>query len=187
MEFPPTEYDVFDAREFENARARGAGDYVMEVMLQMRPNGKCLDHFRVALTGTVLETQVKATNVFRAPILAKYRLTFQAWPRDLRIRRNMTSTEWTDVYTAISANEVFVSMEETGESAPTEEIKAAFEGIKESFNKSDQVRGGRRPRQQDVVGASVPASHGRGPESENDLHRVRINCAVVRIRSNRNC
>jgi hypothetical protein len=136
MEFPPAEYDVFDAREFENARARGAGDYVMEVMLQMRPNGRCLDHFRVALTGTVLETQVKATNVFRAPILAKYRLTFQAWPRDLRIRRNMTSTEWTDVYTAISANEVFVSMEETGESAPTEEIKAVFEGIKESFNKS---------------------------------------------------
>ncbi len=140
MEFPPAEYDVFDAREFKNARARGAGDYVLEVMLQMRPNGRCLDHFRVALTGTVLETQVKATNVFRAPILAKYRLTFQAWPRDLRIRRNMTSTEWTDVYTAISANEVFVSMEETGENVPAEEIKAAFEGIKESFNKSAATR-----------------------------------------------
>jgi hypothetical protein len=42
MEFPPAEYDVFNAREFENARARGAGDYVMEVMLQMRPNGRCL-------------------------------------------------------------------------------------------------------------------------------------------------
>jgi hypothetical protein len=52
-----------DAREFENARPQGAGDAVMEVMLQMRPNGRCLDHFRVALTGTVLETQVKATNV----------------------------------------------------------------------------------------------------------------------------
>jgi hypothetical protein len=110
MEFPPVKYDVFDAREFENARPRGAGDAVMEVMLQMRPNGRCLDHFRVALTGTVLETQVKVTNVFRAPILAKYRLTFQVWPRDLRIRRNMTSTEWTDVYTAIFANEVLVSM-----------------------------------------------------------------------------
>ncbi len=98
----------------------------MEVMLQMRPNGRCLDHFRVALTGTVLKTQVKATNIFRAPILAKYRLTFQAWPRDLRIRRNMTSTEWTDVYTAISANEVHVSTEESGENVPAEEIKAAF-------------------------------------------------------------
>jgi hypothetical protein len=135
MEFPPLEYDVFDASEFETARPRGPGDAVMEVMLQMRPNGRCLDHFRVALTGTHLDTQVKATNVFRAPILAKHRLTFQAWPRDLRIRRNMTSTEWTDVYTAISANEVLVSMEETGENVLTEEIMAAFEGIKEAHNK----------------------------------------------------
>ncbi len=52
----------------------------------------------------------------------------------------MTSTEWTDVYTAISANEVFVSMEETGQNVPAEEIKAAFEGIKESFNKSAATR-----------------------------------------------
>ncbi len=44
----------------------------------------------------------------------------------------------------------------------------------------DQVRGGRRPRQQDVVGASDPASHCRGPEGKADLHRVRINCVVVR-------
>jgi hypothetical protein len=50
----------------------------MEVMLQMRPNGRCLDHFRISLTGQHLDTQVKATNVFRAPVLAKYRLTFQA-------------------------------------------------------------------------------------------------------------
>jgi hypothetical protein len=76
----------------------------MEVMLQMRPNGRCLDHFRIALTGTHLDTQVKAANVFKAPILAKYRLTLQAWPRDLRIRRNMTTTEWWDVYTSIFAN-----------------------------------------------------------------------------------
>ena len=53
----------------------------------------------------------------------------------------------------------------------------------------DQVRGGCRPRQQDVVGASVPASHGRGSESEADLHRVRINCVMCKlcIHSNRNC
>jgi hypothetical protein len=42
-------------------RARLAGDAVMEVMLQMRPNGRCLDHYRIALDGTVLETQVNAT------------------------------------------------------------------------------------------------------------------------------
>ncbi len=75
MEFPPETYDVFDSEQFETARERLTGDAVMEVMLQMRPNGRCLDHYRIALDGTVLETQVNATSVFRAPVLAKYRLT----------------------------------------------------------------------------------------------------------------
>jgi hypothetical protein len=75
MEFPPETYDVFEADQFKTARARLTGDAVMEVMLQMRPNGRCLDHYRIALDGTVLETQVVATSVFRAPVLAIYRLT----------------------------------------------------------------------------------------------------------------
>ena len=70
MEFPPESYDVFDSDLFETARARLAGDAVMEVMLQMRPNGRCLDHYRIALDGTVLETQVNAMSVFRSPVLA---------------------------------------------------------------------------------------------------------------------
>jgi hypothetical protein len=97
MEFPPETYDVFEANQFETARARLAGDAFMEVMLQMRPNGRCLDHYRIALDGTVLETQVVAPSAFRAPVLAKYRLTYQAWPRDLKIRRNMKTTAWVDV------------------------------------------------------------------------------------------
>jgi hypothetical protein len=112
----------------------------MEVMLQMRPNESCLDHFRIALTGQHLDIQGKATNVFRAPVLAKYRLTFQAWPRDLRVRRNITTTEWSDVYTSIAANNVLVSMEETGENVLAEEIMAAFESIKEAHNKCASTR-----------------------------------------------
>jgi hypothetical protein len=109
MEFPPETYDVFDSDLFETARARLTGDAVMEVMLQMRPNGRCLDHYRIALDGTVLETQVNATSVFRLPVLAKYRLTYQAWPRDLKIRRNMANTGWVDSYLAIAANNILVS------------------------------------------------------------------------------
>jgi hypothetical protein len=48
MEFPPETYDVFKADQFETA----AGDIVMEVMLQMQPNGRCLNHYRMALDGT---------------------------------------------------------------------------------------------------------------------------------------
>jgi hypothetical protein len=129
MEFPPESYDVFDSELFETARARLAGDAVLEVMLQMRPNGRCLDHYRIALDGTVLETQVNATSVFHAPVLAKYRLTYQAWPRDLKIRRNMTTTAWVDSFLAIAANNIMVSTEEKGDAVTPEDIKGVFASI----------------------------------------------------------
>jgi hypothetical protein len=140
MEFPPETYDVFEADQFETARARLTGDAVMEVMLQMRPNGRCLDHYRIALDGTVLETQVVATNVFRALVLAKYRLTYHAWPRDLKIRRNMTTTAWVDSYIAITANNIQVSTDEKGDPVPPEEIKNVFTFIKEMGMKSGSTR-----------------------------------------------
>ncbi len=62
MEFSPETYDVFEAEQFEMARARLARDAVIEVMLQMWPNGRYLDHYSIALDGTVLETQVVDTN-----------------------------------------------------------------------------------------------------------------------------
>jgi hypothetical protein len=71
MEFPLEMYDVFEADQFETARARLGDDAVMWVMLQMLPNGRCLDHYLIALDGQVMETQVVANNVFRAPVIAK--------------------------------------------------------------------------------------------------------------------
>jgi hypothetical protein len=140
MEYPPETYDVSEANQFETARARLAGDAVMEVMLQMRPSGRCLDHYRIALDGTVLETQVVATSVFRAHVLAKYRLTFQAWPRDLKVRRNMKTTAWVDSFLAISANNIQVSTDDKGDAVPPEEIKSVFAFIKEMSMKSASTR-----------------------------------------------
>ncbi len=66
----------------------------------------------------MLETQVVATSVFRAPVLAKSRLTYQAWPHDLKIWRNMTTTAWVDSYLAITANNILVSMDDKGDAVP---------------------------------------------------------------------
>ena len=140
MEFPPETYDVFEAEKFETARARLSGNTVMEVLLQMRPNGRCLDHFRIALDGIVLETQVVATKVFRAPVLSKYRLTYQVWPRDLKCRRNMTTTAWVDSYLAITANNILVSTDDKGDAVPPEEIKNVLASIKEMGMKSGSTR-----------------------------------------------
>jgi hypothetical protein len=52
----------------------------------------------------------------------------------------MTTTEWSDIYTSIAANNVLVSMEETRENVLAEEIMAIFESIKEAHNKSASTR-----------------------------------------------
>ncbi len=98
----------------------------------MRPNGRCLDHYRIALDGTVLEAQVVITSVFRAPVLAKYRLMYQSWVRDLKIRR----TAWVVSYLAITTNNILVSMDDKGDAVPPEEIKNVFASIKEMSMKS---------------------------------------------------
>ena len=140
MEFPPDNYDVFEAEQFDTARARTAGDAVMEVMMQMRPSGRCVDHFRIGLDGRILETKVKATNVFRAPVLSKYVLNYQMYPRDLSIRRNMTTTAWVDSYKEIAANNFLVFKEDGGEAVALEEIRAALEAIKDPNLKSGSTR-----------------------------------------------
>jgi hypothetical protein len=90
-----------------------------------------------------METQVVpiqyslvATNVFRAPVLAKYRLTYQAFPRDLR----MTTTAWTDSYLAIAANNILVSTDDEGKAVSPDEIKAVFAGIKDMHMKCASTR-----------------------------------------------
>jgi len=81
-----------------------------------------------------------ATNVFRAPVLSKYRLSFQHFPRDLHMRRNMTTTSWVDTYTSIAANNVIVSMESNGDAVAAEDVMASFDAIKDTAMKSAATR-----------------------------------------------
>jgi hypothetical protein len=97
-------------------------------MLQMRPKGRCLDHYRIALDGMVVETKVVATKVFHAPVLAQYRLTYQAWLRDLKIRRNMTTTAWASPSWPTTS---WFSTDDEGKAVSPEEIKSVFASIKE--------------------------------------------------------
>jgi hypothetical protein len=50
MEFPP-EWNVVSAEQFATAQPRAAGILGMELLVQARPNGRMLDHFRMSLGG----------------------------------------------------------------------------------------------------------------------------------------
>jgi hypothetical protein len=92
MEFPPA-WDVRTAAHFETVTGPDTVDITGQQVAKRRNNGWILDSFKMVLGGT----QICSANIDLGALLPgstfnKYRLQFQFWPRDLAIRRNMTSS-----------------------------------------------------------------------------------------------
>jgi hypothetical protein len=106
MEFP-CEWSVFPAEDFDTASPRGHGKVTMELFIQSRPNGRLLDHFRVATGGSeILTSTFKVTDVVNNEALQGMFARHQIWGRDIHLRRNMTSSDWLDFYDLVKSNEV---------------------------------------------------------------------------------
>jgi hypothetical protein len=71
-----------------------ASDYVMELLAQLRPSGRILDHFRIALdSSAVLSKELDLGQLIpSSPVFKGHKLAFQFWPREIQIRRNMVSS-----------------------------------------------------------------------------------------------
>ena len=54
MELPPANWNIFEAASFETAPPRTAADVCVEVMAQLRPNGRVMDHWRIATGRTAM-------------------------------------------------------------------------------------------------------------------------------------
>jgi hypothetical protein len=105
MDFP-AQWEFFQMEEFSSAAPRNPGELGVEVLAQIRPNGRILDHFRVTLGGSkILNVDVSLAKVLAGDETKSWRLRFQVWPKDLEIRRNMTTTIWLDVHDLVAANE----------------------------------------------------------------------------------
>ena len=100
-------------------------------------NGRVMDHWRVVLGGNkALEAEVNlAKLVPAAATLPKWRLTFQQWPRDLAIRRNMTTFGWVDLLTLLAANEVLV-LSDTGANVLNPGVVEALSGLQDKSSNS---------------------------------------------------
>ena len=109
MEYPPTDWPCFNHEDFELAVPRDPGDLGLEVMAQARPTGRVLDHIRTVLAGSQPITVTFSTrDIFLAPDIPAARLKLELWPRDVLIRRNMASSEWADVLTILTSNELLI-------------------------------------------------------------------------------
>ncbi len=106
MEFP-AEWAVFQADEFDTAAPRSHGKAVMELMIQARPNRRLLDHFRIATGGSeILEARFQLTDIISNAELDGVTAQFQFRGRDANLHRNMTTSEWLDMYGLIKSNEL---------------------------------------------------------------------------------
>ena len=112
MEFPP-EWEVMAADDFTTARPRNAGFCGMELLAQVRPNGRILDHYRVSLGGSrILDVNCRLAELLLCPATAALRFKYSVWPRDVDIKRNMSSTAWSDVYDLLASKRASVTDEE---------------------------------------------------------------------------
>ena len=130
MEFPPTEWFIFPSVNFDTSSARNPGELGVELMLQVRPNGRVVDHWRLALGGSrTVDVEFQLTSVVPAASeLPPWRLAWQIWPHEIQIRRNMTSSTWVDLLELIEANEMQVS-DSSGNPVPQSTVVSALKGL----------------------------------------------------------
>ena len=65
MDFPP-DWEAMGAEDFTTAGPRNAGPCGMELLAQVRPNGRILDHYRVTLGGSrILDINCKLSELLQ--------------------------------------------------------------------------------------------------------------------------
>ena len=99
--------------DFTSANPHNVGELGVELLAQARPNGQVLDHFRVTVGGSrIIEAKFHLAKLHLTPVTSPWRMRFQRWPRDLEIRRNMTTTTWESVATLLASREAAIIDEE---------------------------------------------------------------------------
>ena len=125
MDFPP-DWKVDDMEDFDVAVATLAesdDSVAVELLAQLRPNGRVLDNFRFAVNSSqILDVELSFNNLLPAEPLRDYKLRYQYWARDIAIRRNLTTSGWIDVADLVAANNATV-LDPTGAGIPNAEFQ----------------------------------------------------------------
>ena len=121
MDFPP-DWEIYPATEFEEAQAHTPGTLGVELTVQVRDNGRILDHWRLVLGVSAFQRVcVPLTRYIQLPALKGWNLKFQFWAHNVTIRRNMTSSIWINISKMINSKEAMVT-DDTGEPVAQEAV-----------------------------------------------------------------
>ena len=112
MDFPP-EWVVLPAEDFTTAAPRNAGICGMELLAQIRHNRCILDHFRVSLDGSkILEVNTPLSSLMPSTPDSGLIFKFAVWPRDIEMKRNMTTSQWMDITELLASKKAAVHDQE---------------------------------------------------------------------------
>jgi hypothetical protein len=85
-------------------------------MVQVRPNGRFLDNFRVAVGGAqFLQAEFTTASVFSNNLLPATALVLHKRPIDIVIRRNLTTSDWLDVIGLLRSRDLIAGAPEADE------------------------------------------------------------------------
>ena len=130
MDFPVENLDSLPAADFETAVSSLTGSLNVELLAQLRDNGRILDHWRLTVGGSkVQQLLVPMTEMFQLPSLSEWRFRMQFWARDVLIRRNMTTSIWVSISTILAAREAQV-IDDSDQLVPTEAVLAEIQKAK---------------------------------------------------------
>jgi hypothetical protein len=118
MEFPAT-WVVLNITDYDTAMPAVPGEFVVELLAQLRNTGRILDGFRFALDGSrALEAHVYLDQVLPVGELKGLQALIQCWPRDVKIRKNMLTSTWTSITDSLASNEMDITDEDGGGVTP---------------------------------------------------------------------
>ena len=141
MDFPPEDWMVFEASDFNTASPRFPGERGVELMAQVRSNGRIMDHWRMALGGSkVLEASFPLTMLLPAVTgLPAWVITYQQFPRDIVLRSNMLSSVWIDAMGLLASHEFLVA-DADEQPVDIQQVLAAIKALPTKQNTSAAVR-----------------------------------------------
>jgi len=141
MEFPVDDWVCFPMADFELAAARNPMECGVELMVQARPNGRILDHVRLVLGGDkLIDVTLKFKNLLSIPDVPDWELVYNLWPRDIKIKRNMVTSEWLDIRSLIHSNDARVQLSENQQPVDNVEVLGYMDGIADKLANSSSLR-----------------------------------------------
>jgi hypothetical protein len=142
MDFPP-DWLVEPLDDFDVAVATlaNSGDTLaIQLLAQLRPTGRILDNFRLVINSPeILEVELNLQHLLPVEALRGHKESFQYWPRDIGIRRNLTTSGWQDVPDMVASNNATV-LDADGAGIPPGEFRRLLDELPDNGPETCAIR-----------------------------------------------